>query len=211
MRKLIPFLLCGALTFSTVSFVGCKGNSNTTEETETTTEETKITTTEESEITTEETETTTTEESETTAEETEATTTAEDTSRELDATDLDVSMEVMEDTVTPTSAEVQITNNSGYTLLYGAYYSINFWNNDEWEELPIDENIAFASVGYENAEQQFTETIKWKSIYGELPAGTYQIVKNFSAEDYNEVNNIEEDYENIKYIGFDLTAEFTIE
>ena len=72
---------------------------------------------------------------------------------------------------------IKDTNKRPYTQ--GEWYKIEKEVDGKWHEVePIIENYAFNSIGYEPADNnQVKHKIEWKWIYGELPLGSYRILK----------------------------------
>ena len=94
-----------------------------------------------------------------------------------------VKLVVVEGTVTPTSAEVKIVNESGYGMscmgdnyirvqkeVDGAWYDLSFHNE------PVN------SLGPRqfDADHEYHETVKWERFYEALSTGHYRIVKDCS-------------------------------
>jgi len=72
---------------------------------------------------------------------------------------------------------IKDTNKNPYT--YGQWYKLEKQVNGIWYEVkPIIDNYAFNDIGYipnENNEVKFV--IDWEWLYGELPQGSYRILK----------------------------------
>ena len=118
-------------------------------------------------------------------------------------TKFDVSMEIVDGTLTQTSATIRVINNTDIEIDSGNAYdfAIESQQNGKWYSIKTEERTntaeAWTFEGTRDVE------INWSQIYGTLPNGHYRIVKYFSpwAEDGT--------------YGFDdsfyLTAEFEIQ
>lgn len=89
-----------------------------------------------------------------------------------------VRMDIVEGTLTPTSAKVKIKDLNNYKYLYGEYYRLDKKVNDKWEELPLKNLVGFNDIGYFTGINGYLELdINWEYAYGELSKGKYRIVK----------------------------------
>lgn len=113
-----------------------------------------------------------------------------------------VSMEVLEHTVSPTNLRVVMNNNSDKYLVYGEEFSVERKMNNEWHELPIEnENYGFTDIGYDlNPGIRIEEEINISFLYDQLEPGEYRVIK--SVLEVREPGDYDEYY---------LTAEFSIE
>ena len=113
-------------------------------------------------------------------------------------TDIEVTMQLKENTLTSTGLTMIIKNQSGINLQYGNPYIIEEYKNGYWKTVsPINE-ISFTLPSYELAKNESKElNINWKQGYGKLK-GKYRLVKDFDYE------------ENDKYISFNKYLEFEI-
>lgn len=114
----------------------------------------------------------------------------------------DVSMEVVDGTVTPMKATVLIKNNTDIEIDSGNEYdfSIEVLKNGKWKTINVGnrDNNADALVFLGESEL----VIDWSNIYGELPSGDYRIVKSFFPWTEDGTYGINDE--------FYLTAEFSI-
>lgn len=76
---------------------------------------------------------------------------------------------------------LEIVNTSRCEIGYEEYYSIEFFENGEWNRLKPKYEDSFIEVAY-ILEKESTST--WgdsiSRIYGELPEGEYRIIKHFT-------------------------------
>ncbi len=101
------------------------------------------------------------------------------------ATDVEnVSIKISD--VSSTGATVIIKDTNDKPFDYGEWYKIEKEHDGEWHEVKtVIESYGFEDIAYlldensENKEMKFE--IDWKWLYGELPSGTYRLLK--------EVNN----------------------
>ena len=113
-----------------------------------------------------------------------------------------VDLVVVEGTVTPTSAEIKIINETGFGMTcYGDnYIRVQKEQDGVWYDLSAY-NIPVNSRGpwgFE-ADVEYRETVKWDAFYGPLDPGHYRVVKSCS---------VRTDSETILLL---LTAEFYLE
>lgn len=116
----------------------------------------------------------------------------------------DVTMRVVEGSVTPSGLIVCITNNTKTDICGGIEddYSIETKENEEWSPLEeISERTTDTEKYIFQGERNLT--IHWTEIYGTLPTGEYRIVKYFVP--------CSEDGQYHSDDGFFLTADFSIE
>ena len=113
-----------------------------------------------------------------------------------------VDLVVVEGTVTPTSAEVKIINESGFGMscMGDNYIRVQKEVDGVWYDLS-KHNIPVTSQGPWgfDADVEYRETVKWEDFYGPLSSGHYRIVKKCSVRTEN------------NSIPLLLTAEFDIE
>ena len=88
-----------------------------------------------------------------------------------------VSITISDISLTGATITIKDTNKNPYT--YGQWYKLEKQVNGIWYEVkPIIDNYAFNDIGYipnENNEVKFV--IDWEWLYGELPQGSYRILK----------------------------------
>ena len=112
----------------------------------------------------------------------------------------DVTMEIVEGTLTNTGATIVITDLSGENNTYGEWYRIDKLEDGKWYELEdiVAGDVGWHMIGYSvGDDNQLTMDVDWEWLYGPLESGEYRIVKAFSGDNPYD----------IKYVA----AEFTIE
>lgn len=83
-----------------------------------------------------------------------------------------VTMEIMDGTLTNTGAKVIITDVSNNDNTYGKDYSIEKYENNKWVELKkLENNVVTTMEGYKVNE------VNWEKIYGSLTSGRYRLIK----------------------------------
>lgn len=95
----------------------------------------------------------------------------------------DITMEIVEGTLTNTSATIVITDLSGEDNIYDKDYRIDKLEDDKWYTLDdiIKGNVLIAGTGLGLDENnQLKQEINWEKYYGPLEKGKYRIVKNTS-------------------------------
>lgn len=120
-----------------------------------------------------------------------------------EGTDFDVSMEIVEGTVTPLKATVLVTNNTDIEIDSGNEYdfSIEVLDDGKWKTIETGERDNTAEAYIFTGERELV--LDWKNIYGALPEGHYRIVKYFFPWTEDGTYGIDDQ--------FCLTAEFSIE
>ena len=112
-----------------------------------------------------------------------------------------VTMEIVDGTLTNTGATIVITDLSGEDNTYGEDYRIDRLENGKWYELEdiVDGNVGWHMIGYKiNDDNELRMDVNWEWLYGPLESGKYRIVKS--------VSNTKRLYD-----GRHVAAEFTIE
>ena len=112
-----------------------------------------------------------------------------------------VTMEIVEGTLTSTGATIVITDLSGEDNTYSEWYRVDKLEDGKWYELDdiVNGNVGWHAVGRSVGEDnKLTMEINWEWLYGPLKNGKYRIVKGFS----NEKN---------PYVDRHVAAEFIIE
>lgn len=102
----------------------------------------------------------------------------EDEESTYTATDVEnVSIGIFDISLTGATIVIKDTNKEPY--VYGEWYKIETEKNGKWYEVETKiENYGFNEIGYipdEKGEVKFV--IDWKWLYGELPLGSYRILK----------------------------------
>ena len=89
-----------------------------------------------------------------------------------------VTMEIMSDTLTKTSATVVITDLSGSNYTYSKNYNIEKYEDEKWWVIkPLIKNEITTTEGYSVDENNsLTMNLNWEKKYGELNKGRYRIV-----------------------------------
>lgn len=96
--------------------------------------------------------------------------------------------------------EVTFRSSAEKSYTYGDWYEIHYKFGDEWHRVPYLNALGYYDLAYAlPAGESVSLMINWKSIYGELPAGTYRIVKDVI--DYRSPGDYDKHY---------LAAEFEI-
>ena len=78
------------------------------------------------------------------------------------------------------SGEVEILNETDMDIQFGEWFEIQVLMGNAWVKLPyVIDSVAFNEPAY-NAPKDETAVweVQWEWIYGELPEGTYRIIKD---------------------------------
>lgn len=80
--------------------------------------------------------------------------------------------------------------NTGLTLMFentilpvgnislGRYFAIQALENGEWKDLETKTEAAFFTDAFIPNDHKWAMDVDWEWLYGELPAGTYRVLKN---------------------------------
>lgn len=90
-----------------------------------------------------------------------------------------VTVEVLQDTVTPSGATIIVTDKNEDAYGWGKSYKLEQKVNDEWIDLTPIAEMSFEEIAYVlDKNGQFKQNIDWTRFYGKLEKGTYRIVKD---------------------------------
>lgn len=79
--------------------------------------------------------------------------------------------------------------NTGLTLVFensilpvgsislGRYFAIQVLENDEWKDLETKTEAVFFTDAFIPNDNNWSMDVEWEWLYGELPAGTYRVLK----------------------------------
>lgn len=96
--------------------------------------------------------------------------------------------------------EVSLRNNAEESYTYGEWFEIQYKYGEEWHRVPYISEFGYYDIAYAlPAGKSEAIHINWSKIYGELPVGTYRIVKDVI--DYRSPGDYDKHY---------LAAEFEI-
>lgn len=78
------------------------------------------------------------------------------------------------------SGDVEIRNETDMNIQYGEWFEIQILMGDAWVKLPyVIENAAFNQPAYlAPKDETVIWEVQWEWLYGELPEGTYRIIKD---------------------------------
>jgi|SRR5690625_26934 len=113
-----------------------------------------------------------------------------------------VTMEVDEQTISPTSLTVIFNNGSDKECIYGDPFVLEKLVDDEWYEgsIILEDGYGFNDIGYELPPNSTSEwAVDWEWLYGKLDVGDYRIIKEVL--DFRKPGDYDEYY---------LAARFTI-
>ena len=90
-----------------------------------------------------------------------------------------VTIEVLQDTITKEKVEILITDNNEDHYGWGVEFRVQEKVNGEWKDLEyISDDLSWIDIAYElNENNQLTQKLDILKYYGELESGTYRIVK----------------------------------
>ena len=95
------------------------------------------------------------------------------------------SIEIIDGTVTNTSADILITDNNENPALWGTDFKIQKYQDDVWVDCDTKNTLKESKIQYKLDENnQYKETINWEERYGILESGRYRIVKKANIKYY---------------------------
>ena len=86
-------------------------------------------------------------------------------------------------------ASAKDITNTGLTLMFensilpvgsislGRYFAIQVLENDEWKDLETKTEAVFHTDAFIPNDNNWSMDVEWEWLYGELPAGTYRVLK----------------------------------
>lgn len=86
-------------------------------------------------------------------------------------------------------ASAKDITNTGLTLMFensilpvgsislGRYFAIQVLENDEWKDLETKTEAVFFTDAFIPNDNNWSMDVEWEWLYGELPAGTYRVLK----------------------------------
>ena len=80
--------------------------------------------------------------------------------------------------VTAEGMRISIQNNSDAEITFGTEYFIQLREDGSWYDIDADTDWTMELMAAEPG-QVYEEELDWSSYYGELPPGTYRIVKEY--------------------------------
>ena len=100
--------------------------------------------------------------------------------------DLLVSLILVQDSLSPSSAEFLLTNKEDMAVEYGLPFLIQVEVSGKWYNIDFEYTVEDDGMGgmlkpnsllILNAREEKKFFLEWKSIYGELPPGTYRLIE----------------------------------
>ena len=100
-----------------------------------------------------------------------------------------VTIEVLEDTITNESLEILITDNNEDYYGWGVDFKIQKKVDEEWKDLKFkSDDLAWISIAYvPNEDNQIKQKINIEEYYGKLKRGTYRVVKSVYDKGYIDI------------------------
>lgn len=84
-----------------------------------------------------------------------------------------------------TSGTLTIKNASGHDISFGLEFSIQKYENGQWNTLKANKVVIPAIAILVHDKNEYSNTIQWKDYYGTLSEGTYRIVKTIYMGEQN--------------------------
>lgn len=100
-----------------------------------------------------------------------------------------VTIEVLEDTITNETVEILITDNNEDYYAWGEEFRIQKKENENWQDVPVktDEMIFNSIAWIPNKNNQLKMKIDYGKYYGKLESGIYRVVKTIYEGKYIEL------------------------
>ena len=96
-----------------------------------------------------------------------------------------VTIKVLEDTVTNESVEILITDNNEDSYGWGKSFRLQKKVNNVWKDVEPTNDLIFESIGYNlDSNKQLTLKVNYGKYYGTQKTGTYRIVKTVYDNEY---------------------------
>jgi len=95
----------------------------------------------------------------------------------------DASMAIIDDSITNIGLTLEFNYCGEGEGTTGTWYTILLYEDDKWNALPyiVDGNISWNLIAYIVEKNRASEmSINWEWLYGELSAGRYLLVKQFT-------------------------------
>lgn len=98
---------------------------------------------------------------------------------------------------------LKLENKKDKPIIYGDYYNIQRFYNNEWYNLNIF--LSFNEIGYELKEKEAVDiSINYNATYGSLEKGNYRLIKNYNEKNNEVTTNPVYSYEDAKYIAVEF-------
>ncbi|MGL5434067.1 MAG: immunoglobulin-like domain-containing protein [Lachnospiraceae bacterium] len=112
----------------------------------------------------------------------------------------DVTITVVDGSVTPVSVALCLHNGTDMDIMYGTSYRLQRMEHGRWQEQPyIIDNWAFTSIGYSLESGNTSDIeINWEIFHGPMEAGQYRIV--MEVMDFRKTGDFDT---------YEISAEFT--
>lgn len=87
-----------------------------------------------------------------------------------------LSASAIEDSITPESISIQISNTSNHVAYLGEAYSLEIYKEGKWYLLPMTPQDIVSIAYIIESGESFSKDYNWHSLYGTLSPGQYRIV-----------------------------------
>ena len=88
-----------------------------------------------------------------------------------------VTMSIKNDSISKTSLILEITDLNEEPYYWGRWFRIDKKENDIWSEVEQEQISTFTADAVSNKTGKLELEVNWRSIYGQLEAGEYRVVK----------------------------------
>lgn len=117
----------------------------------------------------------------------------------VEVSDNGVDLLVESDSITRTCATLVMENNSQNDVLYGEPYEIEIKIDDNWHKINVVINFV-ESLYLLKVNKSNGFNLEWNHTYGELPSGTYRIIKEFQIDNVTDDEITETFYSSAEFI-----------
>lgn len=102
----------------------------------------------------------------------------EDTSKNEGIAVMPLGMYMSIKEINDTVAVIEISNQSGYEMVYSEYFSLEKEENGEWVEVPILKDVTFRDDANVIKDLEKVEVTCDLKIFGDLEIGKYRLIKD---------------------------------
>lgn len=96
--------------------------------------------------------------------------------------DENITLQIDENSITTQGARITLQNSSSAAVSFGKEYFIQLLKDNAWYDIEAVADWTLELIEIQ-PNQKYEENLDWSSYYGELPSGTYRIVKKYDKSD----------------------------
>lgn len=92
--------------------------------------------------------------------------------------DENITLQIEESSITAHGVQITLQNNSDAAITFGKEYFIQLLKDGAWYNIEAVTDWTQELIEIE-PDQKYEEDLDWSAYYGELPSGTYRVVKKY--------------------------------